>query len=144
LQAEFFLVLKQVFVLESKDSNPSPEFVCEALLRDTFLRVAADTEPALLQTLLQNICNFIEEVYYQEYNAELIVCKSSLDIHRSAYLYTCFTVMGQQLTHIARRMSDGTFEGADPAPIIVISALLLHNKKHLKVIFSVTQTRNSE
>jgi hypothetical protein len=77
LQADFFHVLKQVFVSENKDSNPSPDFICEMLLRDTFLRMA-DTEPSLLQTLLQNMRTFIEEVYQREYNVELILCKSSL------------------------------------------------------------------
>lgn len=79
LQADFFHVLKQVFVSENKDSNPSPDFVCEALLRDTFLRMA-DTEPSLLQTLLQNMRTFIEEVYRREYNVQLILCKSSLGL----------------------------------------------------------------
>jgi hydrogenase maturation factor HypF (carbamoyltransferase family) len=42
-------------------------------------------------------------------------------------------------------MSDGTFEGADPSPLIVISAvLLLRNKEKFKVIFCVTQSSELE
>jgi len=67
-----------VFVSENKDSK-SPDLVCEALLRDTFIRVA-DAEPALLQMLLQNICTFMEEVYWQEYNVELVNCQCFLPI----------------------------------------------------------------
>jgi hypothetical protein len=141
LQADFFHVLKDVFVSENKDSNSSAQRVCEALLRDTFFRVA-DAEPALLQMLLQNMCTFIEEVYWQEYNVELIICKSSLDFFGHT-LYKPVVVVGQQLTQIARRMSDGTFEGADPSPLIVISALLLlRNKKQFKVVFCVTRSLN--
>ncbi|KDR81629.1 hypothetical protein GALMADRAFT_239698 [Galerina marginata CBS 339.88] len=112
LQPDFFIVLNQVFNGKGKDTTLLLQATCDQLLRDTLFR-AVDCDPASFQTVLQNISSFIDVVYHQGYSLELIV----------------FT--GQHLTHLVRRMSDGTIQGADPSPLIMISVVLMQNNKKL-------------
>ncbi|PPR08077.1 hypothetical protein CVT24_010538 [Panaeolus cyanescens] len=88
--------------------------LAELLLRDVLSR-APEVDSSTYQTVLNNISRFIRIVYYQSYTSDLLS-------------YT-----GQQLTSIARRLSDGSVENPDPSPIIAtLSTLLQHNKKNAK------------
>ena len=66
-------MLKQVFAPASLEPDALPNPICDPLLRDTLSRVA-DIDAASLQTVLQNICSFVEVVHHQGYSFETIVC----------------------------------------------------------------------
>ncbi|KAF4615386.1 hypothetical protein D9613_003079 [Agrocybe pediades] len=107
---EFFNVLGQVFQAQWKDPSFTAQVLCDALLRDTFAR-AVECDPISFQAVVQNLSTFIEMVFSKDYSFELII------------------FIGQQLTQLVRRMSDGTIERADPSPLIVIFTVLLQNHK---------------
>ncbi|KAF8163325.1 hypothetical protein B0H34DRAFT_805778 [Crassisporium funariophilum] len=110
LKPDFFVVLRQVMSVPAKDNRFVPDSLCDLLVRDTLAR-AVESDPASFPLVLQNICNFITIVHFQGYSSDLL------------------TFTGQQLTHLVRRMSDGTIEGADASPLILIFVTLIQNNK---------------
>ncbi|KAF9533011.1 hypothetical protein CPB83DRAFT_806739 [Crepidotus variabilis] len=122
LQPQFFTVLKQVFAPSGSESNSSPNSICDQLIRDTLIRVI-DIDAASMQTVLPNVCTFIDVVHSQGYTFETIL------------------FVGQQLTQLARRLSDGTIAAADPSPLITISAILIqNNKRHSRELLPYVDT----
>ncbi|CAA7271679.1 unnamed protein product [Cyclocybe aegerita] len=124
LNAGFFVVLKQVLAGSSNgnDASTTPNALCDPLLRDTLLR-AVECDAGSFPTVFQNINTFIEVVCFQGYTAELMA------------------FVGQQLTQMARRMSDGSTEGVDPSPLILIPVVLIqNNKKHTKELLPYIDT----
>uniref|UniRef100_A0A8H8CNC3 Phorbol-ester/DAG-type domain-containing protein n=1 Tax=Psilocybe cubensis TaxID=181762 RepID=A0A8H8CNC3_PSICU len=122
LEPHFFTVLAEIFKGQGKDGGSVSHFICDPLLRDTLSR-AVECDPSVFLTILQSIANFVEIVYHEGYSSDLLI----------------FT--GQHLTHLVRRLSDGTIEGADPAPILSMSATLLRsNKKHSKDLLPYIET----
>ncbi|KAJ3516626.1 hypothetical protein NLJ89_g1005 [Agrocybe chaxingu] len=124
LNAGFFVVLKQVLAGSGNgnDANTTPNPLCDQLLRDTLLR-AVECDAGSFPAVFQNINTFIEVVCFQGYTAELMA------------------FVGQQLTQMARRMSDGSTEGIDPSPLILIPVVLIqNNKKHTKELLPYVDT----
>ncbi|RDB21389.1 hypothetical protein Hypma_011626 [Hypsizygus marmoreus] len=122
LSRDFFVVLKQVMDTNAKSNPLAPQALRELLLRDVLGR-AAETDQAAFQVLLNNIQTYVEVVFHQNYSADLML------------------FVGQQLTHLARRMSEWTPDVIDPAPLIFVCATVIqHNKARSRDMLSYVDT----
>ncbi|PFH54331.1 hypothetical protein AMATHDRAFT_38260 [Amanita thiersii Skay4041] len=110
LDREFFIVLKQVMVLNKSNQDD----LKEALLHDVMVR-AVDVDHGSLQATIDNILTFIEMVHHEDYSAESIL------------------LAGQQLTSLARRVSERSSDQINPSSLFTIPAVLVeNNKSHLR------------
>ncbi|KAF5365590.1 hypothetical protein D9758_003325 [Tetrapyrgos nigripes] len=115
-----FLVLNQVLHANAKE-NPSNS-LRDALLRDTLPR-CVEVDQSAFQMTLNNLLSFIELVHHQNYTLELM------------------TFVGQQLTYLARRTSEIGPESVNPAPLLLIPAILIqHNKAQCRDMLGYTDT----
>ncbi|PPQ66076.1 hypothetical protein CVT26_010818 [Gymnopilus dilepis] len=122
LRSTFFKTLNQVL---DPQSNFASNDICETLLRDTMARASAfdQCDSALFQHVVQNLSQFVEGVFFEGYSPELII------------------FIGQHLTSLARRLSDGSIAGADPSPLVDISTVVLQNhKKYAKEFLPYVDT----
>ncbi|KAJ6596919.1 hypothetical protein DFH09DRAFT_972654 [Mycena vulgaris] len=124
LDRNVFHVLKEINDANARLSPAPAESLRDMLLRDTLPR-AAENDHTTFQIVLNNLQTFIELVHHQGYNPDLMI------------------FVGQQLTALARRALDLAGEGAliDPAPLLLIPALLIqHNKANSREMLVCTDT----
>ncbi|KAH7871820.1 uncharacterized protein C8R40DRAFT_1256268 [Lentinula edodes] len=120
LDRSLFVVLKQVLDANAKESGS--QHLLDTILYDTFRR-AVETDQNSFQVMLNNLQTFVEVVHHQNYSAETM------------------TFVGQSLTYLTRRISEWSPEVVNPAPLLLIAALLIqHNKAQSRDFLSYTDT----
>ncbi|GAW10310.1 hypothetical protein LENED_012563 [Lentinula edodes] len=120
LDRSLFVVLKQVLDANAKESGS--QHLLDTILYDTFRR-AVETDQNFFQVMLNNLQTFVEVVHHQNYSAETM------------------TFVGQSLTYLTRRISEWSPEVVNPAPLLLIAALLIqHNKAQSRDFLSYTDT----
>ena len=75
----------------AKQSSTMQESLREAVLRDTLAR-AGENDSDTFQTVLNNLMTYVEVVYHNDYNADLIKCK----------LHDCTTIPLLRLPLVSR------------------------------------------
>ncbi|KIK57795.1 hypothetical protein GYMLUDRAFT_228917 [Collybiopsis luxurians FD-317 M1] len=120
LDRSLFVVLKQVLDASAKERGS--QSLRNAILFDTLPR-AAETDQNSFQVMLNNLQTFIEVVHHENYSSETM------------------SFVGQHLTYLARRISEWSPEVINPAPLLLIAALLIqHNKAQSRELLSYTDT----
>ncbi|KAF9075268.1 hypothetical protein BDP27DRAFT_1315801 [Rhodocollybia butyracea] len=120
LDRSLFVVLKQV--LDENAKETASQSLRDAILYDTFKR-AVETDQSSFQVMLNNLQTFVEVVHHQNYSSETM------------------SFVGQQLTYLARRLSEWSPDVVNPAPLLFIAALLIqHNKAQSRELLSYTDT----
>ncbi|KAH0583846.1 hypothetical protein H2248_009444 [Termitomyces sp. 'cryptogamus'] len=122
LHRDFFLVLKQVTDNNVKDNPTAPQSLCELLLRDVLIRVT-DVDHVSFQNVLNNTRAYVEVVYHEGFNSELM------------------QFIGQQFIQISRRAAEWNPENMNPDPLLITCAIIVHHNKALsRDILSSTDT----
>ncbi|KAF5315600.1 hypothetical protein D9611_004713 [Ephemerocybe angulata] len=120
LKPEFFNVLKQV--LEPPKSGQDSDRLASYLWRDTLNR-SPECDPASMQTVINNLGQFVELVYSDGYSQELL------------------TVTGQQAASIMRRLSDSLFDSVDSSPLLsMLARLSKANRKYSRELLPYIET----
>ncbi|THU91128.1 hypothetical protein K435DRAFT_727522 [Dendrothele bispora CBS 962.96] len=120
IDRSLFVVLKQILDANARENPSDP--LRDTLLRDTLPR-SVDVDQGSFQMTLDNLQLFVELVHHQNYSQELM------------------TFVGQQLTSLVRRTSEMGPNSVNPAPLLLIPAMLIqHNKAHCRDLLISTDT----
>ncbi|KAI0322233.1 hypothetical protein OF83DRAFT_1279816 [Amylostereum chailletii] len=105
----FYVVLRLATTVK-RGTDTESRAVRDTLLRDTLLRLS-DLDADNLQAVLDNLCTFIHEVHNEGLSAELMQS------------------IGAFFNSVARRAADGSMNGFDPSPLLLITSMLIEKNK---------------